>query len=256
MRERKLRRQKRCAKTVRYRVTERKYHRVNGENRRVVRAVVAFFATSLSILLLPFALIDAGCKKIGKGAQKRALHSHTKSWKGGETKHDMAVPSQRTASHQQHAPTVVREEQSGPASFLKFEKEDSRPINSNVFVPPISKDRFDDEEAPRSIPKSEGDQYVRRRLTVAGSYYCDSKVLAGLEIGSYLDVVLESDNPYDRNAVKLLYRGEKVGYVPKADKTPFVASLKLGRTLYGVITDIVKEQNKTGYEFEIWVEKK
>ena len=109
-----------------------------------------------------------------------------------------------------------------------------------------------DENTPKSTPKNEKDQYIRKRLIIAGASYCDQDVLDKLTVGSYLDLVAEPDNPYDKGAVMLTHEGEKVGYVAKADRAPYAACLRLGRPVYGVVTDIVYEANTMKYEFETW----
>ena len=111
-----------------------------------------------------------------------------------------------------------------------------------------------DENTPKSAPKNEKDQYIRKRMIIAGSSYCEKDVLACLKIGSYLAVAAEPDNPHDKDAVKLLYDGVKVGYIPKKDNLPFVTCLKLGRKVYGVITNIIDDEFSTKYEFETWFE--
>ena len=59
---------------------------------------------------------------------------------------------------------------------------------------------------------------------------------------------------YDKDAVKLLYVGEKVGYISRKDNRPFAAALRLGRKMYGVITDIDESSFPAKYEFEAWFE--
>lgn len=115
-----------------------------------------------------------------------------------------------------------------------------------------AKERAPDENTPKSKPKQEGDQYIRKRMLIAGASYCDRAVLERLQVGTYFDLALEPDNPYDKNAVKFSYQGEKIGYVAKKDQLPFVTGLKLKRKIYGVITAIVEENNQTKYEFETW----
>lgn len=109
-----------------------------------------------------------------------------------------------------------------------------------------------DENTPKSKPKRAGDQYIRKRMIIAGSSYCDSSVLEKLMIGSYLEVVAEPDNPHDKDAVMLTLDGNKVGYIAKSDRLAFVTCLKLKRKVYGVITDIKSESFPTKYEFETW----
>ena len=109
-----------------------------------------------------------------------------------------------------------------------------------------------DENTPKSTPKHEKDQYIRKRMIIAGSSYCDSGVLAKLTVGTYFDLVAEPDNPYDKDAVMLTLDGEKIGYIAKADKLAFVTCLKLKRKIYGVITAIQADEFPTKYEFETW----
>ena len=78
------------------------------------------------------------------------------------------------------------------------------------------------------------------------------KHLSALEVGSYIDLEAEPDNPYDKDAVKILHNGQKIGYVAKQDHLAFVTCLKLKRNIYGVITAIIAEEAQIKYEFETW----
>lgn len=143
----------------------------------------------------------------------------------------------------------------------KSEFERSRPLLSigEVYETPVkpvvpAKQEINepDENTPKSKPKHDGDRYIRKRMIIAGSSYCDKTAKDRLTIGAYLELVAEPTNPYDKDAVMLVHDGEKIGYIAKQDKPPFVASLKLKRKVYGVITDIITESNSTKYEFETW----
>lgn len=109
-----------------------------------------------------------------------------------------------------------------------------------------------DENTPQSTPKSEKDQYIRKRMIIAGSSYCDASAFEGLKVGSYFELVAEPDNQYDKDAIKLIFNGQKIGYIAKADKLAFVTCLKLKRNIYGVITNIDNETFPTKYEYETW----
>lgn len=109
-----------------------------------------------------------------------------------------------------------------------------------------------DENTPKSKPKHEKDQYIRKRMIIAGSSYCDKAILDRLEIGTYIELEAEPNNPYDKDAVMLMFEGNKIGYIAKKDNTPFIVCLRLNRKMYGVITDIITEQTLTKYEFETW----
>ena len=109
-----------------------------------------------------------------------------------------------------------------------------------------------DENTPKSTPKNEKDQYIRKRMIIVGSYYCEKDVLDTLGVGAYIDLEAEPDNPYDKDAVKLLFNGQKIGYIAKKDHMAFVTCLKLKRKIYGVITAIIEETGQAKYEFETW----
>lgn len=108
------------------------------------------------------------------------------------------------------------------------------------------------ENTPKSKPKHECDQYIRKRMIVAGSSYCDKTVLDKLSVGAYIELVPEPDNAYDKDAIMLTLEGAKIGYVAKSDKAAYVTCIKLGRSVYGVITDINTDVFPTQYEYETW----
>ncbi len=109
-----------------------------------------------------------------------------------------------------------------------------------------------DENTPKSKPKHEKDQYIRKRMIITGSSHCDQEVLTKISIGTYFDLVAEPDNPHDKDAVMLTLDGERIGYIAKADRLAFVTCLRLKRKIYGVITDIKNDVFPPRYEFETW----
>ena len=121
------------------------------------------------------------------------------------------------------------------------------------YIPPQPEEpKEPDENTPKSVPMNEGDQYIRKRMIIAGSFYCDQEVIAQLSIGTYFDLVAEPENPHDKDAVALFYQGNKIGYVAKKDVVPFVVCLKLRRNIYGVVTDIREKDGRKEIEFETW----
>lgn len=133
-----------------------------------------------------------------------------------------------------------------------FSYETSKPVTP--VVPPELGEKEPDENTPKSTPKHEGDQYIRKRMIIAGSSYCDRSILDRLTVGTYFELAAEPNNPHDKDAVMLLYNGEKIGYIAKQDRLAFVTCLRLKRKVYGVITDIISEPYPTKYEFETWFE--
>ena len=93
-------------------------------------------------------------------------------------------------------------------------------------------------------------------MIIAGSYYCEKNVLDTLKVGSYIDVEAEPDNPHDKNAIKLLFNSQKIGYIAKKDQPAFITCLRLKRRIYGIITDIITEDGTTKYEYETWFDER
>ena len=93
-------------------------------------------------------------------------------------------------------------------------------------------------------------------MIIAGSDYCDKDILDTLSVGVYFDVSAEPDNPHDKDAVLLTYNGNKIGYAARQDKLPLVTCMRLGRRLYGVITDVTIRDGKVKYEYETWISTK
>ena len=120
-------------------------------------------------------------------------------------------------------------------------------------VKPVEEVNHQDENAPKSKPLNVGDQYIRKRMIIAGNYYCDQDIISQLSVGAYFQFVAEPSNQYDKNAVALYFQGGKIGYVAKQDVTPIATCLKLGRNIYGVITDIQITDGKKQIEYEAWI---
>ncbi len=113
----------------------------------------------------------------------------------------------------------------------------------------VPKNAEADENTPKSVPKNEKDQYIRKRM----SFFAIGMRDPVLSIGTYFDISLDLSNAKEKDAVLLSIGGEKLSYMPLADKKTFAASLKLKRKIYGVITDIKETEGKMQYEYETWV---
>lgn len=131
----------------------------------------------------------------------------------------------------------------------------SSPLFDNSYEKPAAEPEIKepDENTPKSKPKHENDQYIRKRMIISGSSYCEQSVLDKLSVGTYFELVAEPTNPYDKDAIMLVHDGEKIGHIAKQDKLAFVTCLKLKRRVYGVITDIIAGAgDHKKYEFETW----
>ena len=254
------------------RKSRRSSHDVQME--RMLGALGHFMAVSLGILLLPFGLLDWGRKAVRAGRKARKASKGSKSRKNSsrETSRAHTPKQESTPVHAgttskpaagtakartvpvPHTPTGSTANPQGKGSAtsvpIQVTLSENEKITRTVVaeVPPAPPS----EDVPKSTPRSERDQYIRKRMIIVGSYYCDARVLRELKIGTYFDLEAEPENPYDRNAVKLVYNGEKIGYVAKQDQRAFVTCLRLRRRIYGVITDVIVESGRTKYEFETW----
>ena len=267
-RERRLKAKYSCAN--RYRIKKRRRKRRSShsvQNERLIGALFKFMATSLGILLLPFGLFDWGRKSAKARRQAKGNTSRTRSSQSKSTSFSTSArQAQPTHTGKKETAAKTNSPRTTPIrQAVQFEVEqeesiitvssftyDREPINTST--PPIVEEKNvePDENTPKSTPKCEKDQYIRKRMIIAGSYYCDQAVLDKLTVGSYFNLESEPDNPYDKDAVKLLFNGQKIGYIAKKDHMAFVTCLKLKRNIYGVITDIIEEDHQTKYEFETW----
>lgn len=67
---------------------------------------------------------------------------------------------------------------------------------------------------------------------LAGSqYHALAAVLPALRVGDVLTLVREPDNRHDRNAVRVDWRGQKLGYLPRAENRAVAAAMDQGDRL-------------------------
>lgn len=259
---------------------KRKYTRHPGrKNAEGIAATIEFALTSLAILFVPFKSAQTRRKSKKAPEAKASANDSYRSTPAPQKTKVTTAPN--NAQAKPSAPTVIPQASSKPKSTetkaqpsvtpprvekdkeptnISYTPAPSLPIDKPIVIPPappappapVPEVKVLDENTPKSSPKHEADRYIRKRMIIAGSSYCEPSVLAKLQIGTYFDLSREPDNPYDKDAVVLTYEGEKIGYVAKADVAPYTVSLNLRRKIYGVITDIITEGNLTKYEYETW----
>ena len=242
-----------------YRVFEKKKHPKRDSNHKMLLALMGFIASSLSIILLPFGLLHSGYKSIRKRREARkTVHKNApritykqqplKTTQNKDENHNLYSSSAFKPDAQNSNTENKTNTNKKTLATQKTEPSYTVSIESEVSQ------NAPDENVPKSIPKNDNDQYIRKRMIISDSSHCDKDVLSRLQIGSYLEVVADQNNLYDKDALKLLHVGEKVGYIHEKDKLPFLTCLKLGRRVYGVITDIIDDELPVKYEFETWLE--
>ncbi len=73
--------------------------------------------------------------------------------------------------------------------------------------------------------------------------------------GDALDLVREAGNPYDPNAVRVEWRGRKLGYVPRRDNAAIAWGLERGTPLRARVSRLVEHPNRARrVEFEVYIE--
>ena len=70
------------------------------------------------------------------------------------------------------------------------------------------------------------------RCPLAGFQYHEGAALwAELKVGDSLELVREPDNPHDGRAIAVLWRGHRLGYLPRAVNDAAARALDLGHRL-------------------------
>jgi hypothetical protein len=86
-------------------------------------------------------------------------------------------------------------------------------------------------------------------------YYAAGGLWRGLRIGDELELARERDNAHDANAVAVLWRGHKLGYVPRRDNAALAWGLDRGAPLRARISALADHANPARrVRFEVYVE--
>lgn len=69
-------------------------------------------------------------------------------------------------------------------------------------------------------------------------HYAGKRVWDELKVGDPLTLIRESDNSYDINAIRVEWRGEKLGYVPRAGNDAIAKLMDKGAKISGRIVHL------------------
>ena len=91
---------------------------------------------------------------------------------------------------------------------------------------------------------------------LAGFRYAEAaEVWPQLAAGDPLELVREPDNPHDANAVRIEWRGRKLGYVPRRDNAALAWGLDRGAPLRARISRLAPHPNPARrIEIEVFIE--
>jgi len=73
--------------------------------------------------------------------------------------------------------------------------------------------------------------------TIAGTSYVENidELEPNLDVGDRLDFYREAENPYDKRAILVKHRNNKIGYIPMVDNEVFANLMDAGKLIFGEI---------------------
>ena len=109
------------------------------------------------------------------------------------------------------------------------------------------------------LPPSAAAQQVRilvQSSPLAGFNYHQAPALwRGMRVGDALRLEREPDNAYDARAVRVEWRGHKLGYVPRTQNAALAWAMDSGATLNARVSRLQPHRNpRKRLEFEVYVE--
>jgi hypothetical protein len=110
--------------------------------------------------------------------------------------------------------------------------------------------------AARADDLSRSIRLVVQNSPLAGfRYHAAAEVWRELRVGDRLELEREPENPHDANAVKVLWRGRTLGYVPRRENAAIAWGLDRGTPLRGRISALAEHANPARrLRFEVYVE--
>ena len=86
-------------------------------------------------------------------------------------------------------------------------------------------------------------------------YHAATEVWHELRVGDRLELAREPDNPHDRSAVRVLWRGRVLGYVPRRENAALAWALDRGTPLRARISALSERPGAArGLRFDVYVE--
>jgi HIRAN domain len=86
-------------------------------------------------------------------------------------------------------------------------------------------------------------------------YHAGAEVWRELRVGDRLELAREPDNAHDANAVRVLWRGRLLGYVPRRDNAALAWALERGTPLRARISALAEHPNPARrVRFDVYVE--
>jgi len=108
-------------------------------------------------------------------------------------------------------------------------------------------------EAPQAQPSV---RLLVQASPLAGARHGEAaQVWAQMKTGDALDLVREPDNPHDANAVRVQWRGRKLGYVPRSENGALAWAMDRGEVPKARVSRLLEHRNaRRRIEFEVYLE--
>lgn len=104
------------------------------------------------------------------------------------------------------------------------------------------------------LPAAAADAYfIVQRSPLAGFRHYDGPALwREISSGDRLELVREPENPYDAGAIRVEWRGRKLGYVPQRDNAAIARQMDRGAPLEARVAALRQNRNRSvRVEFEV-----
>jgi hypothetical protein len=111
-------------------------------------------------------------------------------------------------------------------------------------------------ELPAGRAQGGSVQLLVQSSPLAGFRYGEGAALwPMLRTGDALELVREPDNPHDANAIRVEWRGHKLGYVPRRENAALAWGLDRGMRLHARVSRLAEHRNPARrIEFEVLAE--
>jgi len=97
---------------------------------------------------------------------------------------------------------------------------------------------------------------IVQQSPLAGFQFYDGKILWDeMKAGDVLNLVREHDNPHDTNAVRVEWKGSRLGYIPRRENTDVARQMDRGAPVKARIVKLTQARNPwQRILFEVYVD--
>lgn len=96
---------------------------------------------------------------------------------------------------------------------------------------------------------------VQSSPLAGAQYYAVDQLWPQMRVGDRLELIREPDNRHDPRAIRVEWRGHKLGYLPRAENRAVAAAMDQGERPLGRISKLAEHANPwRRLEFEVFFE--